>query len=839
MILKHVHLVNFKKYKKATISLTESMVGIFGNNGAGKSSLFEAVTWCLYGVAQSMEGKEGVKQQDLIKDGEDEMGVEVEFTLGNHVYRVARYLSAKRGIKSRLRIDGEIQAVKSREVISRIEQDLGLNVKGFISSSFIRQKELDLITSAIASERKRLINRLFNLRVYEKFEEAAKNKKKEKENELKAVEIQIEGKEKELEQLPGMEKALKELKGTVETLKRQYEAVKTESEALKTQYNTLEEKYEEYQGLQSTLKVMEADIHNTENTLTNKKDDFEKIKEAESKKESLTPDYKMFLDLKEEFSSLDKKKKQYDTKTTELQGIKTEITITQKNLESRIKEFEEEIENLKKEELNLEESKTILKTVREKIQNLEDVPQQKEEEIQKIDKIKEKEAEILAEKAKYESRVSDLEEELKEIQSIGIGAPCPKCKRPLKKEHLDELMIKYNSEIAAHEKAREKYDSKQKHLAEMRKELDSKVKELKTKEKDLTGLKKEKQQYMRAEVEMEEIKKRKENAEEKIIESKGDLKKLDERRKEVNILEKDIEKLEFDPSVYEKVKKELDDKSQIEREMIKLDERISKKAEVTQSIAETEEKLLNQQKEIKTVRANLEEVKDVPEKFTEVKNKKDKINEEEIKISREYTEKKTQYSERAKEIQKLQTLKGTLKDIKKTQEEIKSAILTYAVLQDAFKQIPVQIQSRLRPRIRKETSGLLNEVTEGKYPFIDLEKDYSLTVYYDGNYYPISRFSGGEKDLINVCLRVGISRVLVSLSAQKSFARVQSLFLDECFGSFDMERRRNLLAALNQLRKYFAQIVLITHIEEIKEALPEAFLVEELEDGSSIIKKVK
>ena len=338
---------------------------------------------------------------------------------------------------------------------------------------------------------------------------------------------------------------------------------------------------------------------------------------------------------------------------------------------------------------------------------------------------------------------------------------------------------------------------------------------------------------------MEEIKKRKKSAEEKIIESKGELKKLDERRKEVNILEKDIEKLEFDPSVYEKVKKELDEKSQIEREMIKLDERISKKAEVTQSIAETEEKLLNQKKEIKTVRANLEEVKDVPEKFTEVKNKKDKINEEEIKISKEYTEKKTQYSERAKEIQKLQTLKGTLKDMKKTQEDIKSAILIYAVLQDAFKQIPVQIQSRLRPRIRKETSGLLNEVTEGKYPFIDLEKDYSLTVYYDGNYYPISRFSGGEKDLINVCLRVGISRVLVSLSAQKSFARVQSLFLDECFGSFDMERRRNLLAALNQLRKYFAQIVLITHIEEIKEALPEAFLVEELEDGSSIIKKVK
>jgi DNA repair exonuclease SbcCD ATPase subunit len=44
---------------------------------------------------------------------------------------------------------------------------------------------------------------------------------------------------------------------------------------------------------------------------------------------------------------------------------------------------------------------------------------------------------------------------------------------------------------------------------------------------------------------------------------------------------------------------------------------------------------------------------------------------------------------------------------------------------------------------------------------------------------------------------------------------------------------------LAQLRKYFAQIILITHIEEVKEALPEAFFVEEGEDGSSVIRKIK
>lgn len=839
MILKYIHLVNFKKYKKADITLNNSLIGIFGNNGAGKSSLFEAVTWCLYGIAQSMEGKEGVKQQDLIRDGEDEMGVEVEFLLGGHLYKVSRYLNVKRGPRSRLWIDGKLQAQKSREVVTRIVQDVGLNVKGFISSSFIRQKELDLITSKIASERKKLINRLFNLRVYEKFEEAAKTKKKEKENELHVVSLQIKEKEKDLELLPELEKALQELEKTVETLKKQYDAVKKEAESVKERYTTLEKAYEQYKGLQTHLEITEKDMENTKNVLEQKRKELEEIEKAVLKRKELTPEYNTFLTLKEKLSLLDKTKVEYDKKMNQLQHLQTEITLTQKNLEERIAECNEGITRLKEEEEELTESKTILKTMRKKINELESVPRQIEDETEKMDKVKEKEAEIMAEKAKYEGRITDLQNELAEIQSIGIGAPCPKCKRPLQKEHLDELVTKYGAEIAANEKAKEKYDSRAIHLLEMKKELDSSIKELKKKEKDLNKLKKEEQKYVKAELRMEDIKKRIKENEIKITEGKEKLKVVEERKKDVVQLNQDIETLAFDPSEYEAVKKEVEEKTAVEREMIKLNERISKKEEVKTSIEETEKKITMQNQKRDEIKTELQKTADIPEKFEAIKRERDQITEKELETAREYTERKTQHDERVKELKRLQKSAEELKEVKKKQKDIEDKILVYAVLQDAFKQIPVQIQSRLQPRIRKETSSLLNEVTEGKYPFINLEKDYSLTVYYDGEYYPISRFSGGEKDLINLCLRVGISRVLVSLSSQKSFARIQSLFLDECFGSFDTERRKHLLAALNQLRKYFAQIVLITHIEEIKEALPEAFLVEEQEDGSSLIKKVK
>lgn len=839
MILKSIHLVNFKKYKKAVITLTNSMIGIFGDNGAGKSSLFEAVTWCLYGVTQSMEGREGVKQQDLIIDGEEEMGVEVEFSLGSHLYKVARYFNAKKGSRSRLWIDGKLQARKSREVATRIEQDLGLNVKGFISSSFIRQKELDLITSKVASERKKLINRLFNLRIYEKFEEAAKNKKKVKENELQVILSRIEEKEKELEQLPGLEKALRELKETVAALESQYNAVQRESESIKMKYTALEKDYKQYQTLESTLKVMEKDVENTESTLKEKNMDLKEIEEAASKKEALTPEYQNFLGKKEKFSLLDKTKSEYDAKMNKLTNIRTEIQITEKNLKERITECKEEIAGLNREEAELKESETILETVRKKIGELEYVPQKREEEIQQLDKIKEKEAGILAEKTKYESRITDLTEELEEIQSMGIGALCPKCKRPLDKEHLDKLITKYTAEIAVHEKAKEKYESKEKHLAEMRKELITKLEDLKKKEKDLNALKKEEQKYAKAETKIEEIKKRIKDLETRTAEHKENLKETEERKKEVLTLKKEIQELEFDPAEYENLKKEVEEKASIEREMINLEARVSKREDVLKSIEDSKIVLATQKEQMNNMKTELETLANIPGEFDAVKKERDQIAEKELTVSKEYTEKKTQYTERTKELEKLHKSEKDLETARKNRKETEDMITVYAVLQDAFKHIPVQIQSRLQPRIRKETSALLNEITEGKYPFIDLGKDYSLTVYYDGVYYPISRFSGGENDLINLCLRVGISRVLLSLSSKKSFARIQSLFLDECFGSFDLERRKNLLAALNQLRKYFAQIILITHIEEIKEALPEAFLVEELEDGSSVIKRIK
>lgn len=77
-------------------------------------------------------------------------------------------------------------------------------------------------------------------------------------------------------------------------------------------------------------------------------------------------------------------------------------------------------------------------------------------------------------------------------------------------------------------------------------------------------------------------------------------------------------------------------------------------------------------------------------------------------------------------------------------------------------------------------------------------------------------YSGGEAFKINFAIRVALSRLL----ARRAGAKLQSLIVDEGFGSQDEISRGRLVKALNAIRPDFARILVVTHISEIKEMFP-------------------
>ena len=90
-------------------------------------------------------------------------------------------------------------------------------------------------------------------------------------------------------------------------------------------------------------------------------------------------------------------------------------------------------------------------------------------------------------------------------------------------------------------------------------------------------------------------------------------------------------------------------------------------------------------------------------------------------------------------------------------------------------------------------------------------------------------YSGGEAFRINFALRIALSRLL----AHRSGAPLPTLFIDEGFGSQDAAGLEKLVEAINAIQNDFQKIVVITHIEELKEAFPVRIEVTKTLQGST------
>jgi exonuclease SbcC len=95
---------------------------------------------------------------------------------------------------------------------------------------------------------------------------------------------------------------------------------------------------------------------------------------------------------------------------------------------------------------------------------------------------------------------------------------------------------------------------------------------------------------------------------------------------------------------------------------------------------------------------------------------------------------------------------------------------------------------------------------------------------------PYELFSGGEAFRVNFAIRIALSKLL----ARRAGAQLQMLVIDEGFGTQDAEGRERLVEAINSIQDEFARILVITHIEELKDAFPVRIEVTKTAEGSQI-----
>jgi DNA repair protein SbcC/Rad50 len=135
-----------------------------------------------------------------------------------------------------------------------------------------------------------------------------------------------------------------------------------------------------------------------------------------------------------------------------------------------------------------------------------------------------------------------------------------------------------------------------------------------------------------------------------------------------------------------------------------------------------------------------------------------------------------------------------------------------------------------------EASNLVRELTDGRYEKMEFDDNYRVRLldHFDDSY-AIERFSGGEADVASLSARVALSKII----AAKGSEALGFIVLDEVFGALDADRRRNVLLALDRLKRTFGQIFIISHVADVQESalLDELWIVEEDETGKSTVKR--
>lgn len=181
----------------------------------------------------------------------------------------------------------------------------------------------------------------------------------------------------------------------------------------------------------------------------------------------------------------------------------------------------------------------------------------------------------------------------------------------------------------------------------------------------------------------------------------------------------------------------------------------------------------------------------------------------------------------------LQRLKGDAGRKKEYEKELAEASRKLQVV-DVTKSVVNRFMDHILIRIRDDiahTAGMILEDVSGKYSLLKIDDDFNILVEDGGEYYPISRYSGGEIDMIAVSVRVAISEYLMRFSPDgESYS---FLILDEIFGSQDIEHREKMINMLRSLQERFPQIIAISHISDVQGQFDNTINIIEDELGNS------
>ncbi len=851
MIPIRLELKNFMSYGEATppLDLTGMhMVCLSGENGHGKSAILDAMTWALWG--ESRAGKN--KHDELVRIGADEMSVQFTFAMDGQTYRILRKRSKKAsGNQWELHQDDGAGGWRaqtgnnSSETEKAIQKLLRMSYDTFLNSAYLRQGHADHFVKQTPGKRKEILGEILDLSRYDQLEAKAKEKARTSAGEAFELERDLNFIDSELARESDYQEALIGLKQRQSALQAQRDALRAEWDAQRERRAALLMQKQTADRLQTEIKAYRVEIVDLTELRQEHQREAANWQALLTQQETICRDYEELTALRQRMDALDKAVDQWyrgqqHLSAAEKEWIAAEAQV-QRRLDTARRDRDEAALRLRelpdilrrKAEVEARVAETAQKQAR--LQELTDEYQQAQQQFLRL----EQESKYLTEQiALWDGRLQSLAEQ---------RGTCRVCNAPLPPERIAATQQEYEQERESQVASRKQIWAQAKaaktamQAAEAeRRPLDQALRSASDDQQRLGQLS---QQALEYEVHQQRLPQLEAEFQEaaRIVQEEDFAHEIKAKIEKGKVYLAKYATAEADRDAARVRLTQIADAERLHLQLGQAQEALTR---AEREIGRADRTLAQRQQILTAAQTQLDGLTDFLTALEVIEAREIAIRAQEKERGEESRIVDQEIARQEHSIQHCaqQRLVRTEKSAQLAAAKHEAELHDQLAKACGKNGVQALIIDGAVPELQDEANNLLERLTDGDMslyfetqrqartkgsaPIETLEIKVSDSL----GTRPLEMYSGGEGFRAAFALRIALSKLL----SRRAGAKLQTLIIDEGFGTQDGKGREKLVDALNAIKDDFERIIVITHIDELKDAFASRIEVIKTPRGSEM-----